>query len=178
MTTQDRDRRILEAASEVFSQHGLRAARMEAIAKAAGVAKATLYSRYPDKEALFRAVSAEVVASFRAAYAQALDQPGTPSQRIVAAIGAKYQAIARLLGNSPHGQELFSEHMRLCPEEHQALTVWFTAELARMLAAEGRVDAEELARVVTAAVDGVKQAFPRIEDFTRILPGVVGKLLA
>jgi hypothetical protein len=47
-----------------------------------------------------------------------------------------------------------------------------------MLSAEGRADAEELARVVTAAVDGVKQAFPRVEDFTRILPGVVGKLLA
>ncbi|WP_374436811.1 TetR/AcrR family transcriptional regulator [Tabrizicola sp.] len=176
--TPDRDQRILEAASEVFTRHGLRAARMEAIAREAGVAKATLYSRYPDKETLFKAVSAAAVASFRAAYAQALDQPGTPSQRVVGAITAKYQAIARLLGDSPHGQEILAEHMRLCPEEHQALTGWFNAEIARMLAAEGRADAEELARVVTAAVDGVKQAFPRVEDFTRILPGVVGKLLA
>lgn len=178
MTSPERDRRILDAAAEQFMQHGLRGARMEAVARGAGVAKATLYARYPDKESLFRAVSAEITAGFRAAYAQALDGPGTPTERICAAITAKYQAIGRLLGNSPHGDELLAEHRRLCPEEHRALTTWFNEEVARMLAAEGRADAGELAAVVTAAVDGVKQHFPQIQDFTRLLPQVVAKLLA
>lgn len=177
MTEAPRDQRILDAAQAQFALHGLRATRMEAVARAAGVAKATLYSRYPDKEALFRAVSAEAMTRFRAAYAEALNGPGTPSERIIKAITAKYAALGRLLGNSPHADELIAEHARLCPEEHAALTGWFAAEVARMLAAENRPDADELARVTIAAVDGVKQAFPAVADFTRLLPQVVGRLL-
>ena len=178
MTIDLRDQRILAAAQALFIQQGFRATRMEAVAKASGVAKATLYSRYPDKESLFRAGSAHVMQGFRAAFEAALAQPGTPPQRFIAAFGAKYAALATLLGASPHAEELIAEHARLCPEEHAALTVWFTEELAKMLAAAKRPDAGELARVTVAAVEGVKQAFPRVEDFTRILPLVVGKLLA
>jgi AcrR family transcriptional regulator len=177
MTIDPREQRILASAQGQFSQHGFRATRMEAVARASGVAKATLYSRYPDKEALFRAVSAQVMDGFRAAFTQALAQPGTPSQRIIAAITAKYAALGALLGASPHADELIAEHARLCPEEHAALTDWFTAELARMLAADNRPDAQELAQVTVAAVEGVKQAFPMVADFTRLLPFVVTRLL-
>ncbi|MFM7336263.1 MAG: TetR/AcrR family transcriptional regulator [Tabrizicola sp.] len=178
MTTDAREQRILAAAQALFIQHGYRATRMEAVAKAAGVAKATLYSRYPDKDALFRAGSAQVMTGFRAAFDAAMAQPGTPPQRFIAAFSAKYAALSELLGGSPHAGELIAEHARLCPDEHAALTVWFTGELARMLADDNRPDAEELARVTVAAVEGVKQSFPQLQDFTRLLPLVVGKLLA
>lgn len=47
---------ILEAASDVFMAQGFGAASMDAIAKAAGASKATLYAYFPTKERLFAAV--------------------------------------------------------------------------------------------------------------------------
>lgn len=50
------DRNILAAARETFLAHGFETASMEAIAAAANVSKSTLYSRYPAKDALLKAV--------------------------------------------------------------------------------------------------------------------------
>ncbi|MCC2978041.1 TetR/AcrR family transcriptional regulator [Sphingomonas sp. PL-96] len=47
---------LLDAALGVFLAGGFQAASMEAIARAAGVTKRTLYRRAPDKQALFREV--------------------------------------------------------------------------------------------------------------------------
>jgi TetR/AcrR family transcriptional regulator, mexJK operon transcriptional repressor len=58
------NRALLVTAREEFKRSGYEAARMEAIAEAAGVSKATLYDRYPTKEALLRAVIADRVAAW------------------------------------------------------------------------------------------------------------------
>jgi TetR/AcrR family transcriptional repressor of mexJK operon len=47
---------IVAAARELFMEHGFNSTSMDAIAKGAGVSKATLYSHFADKESLFRAV--------------------------------------------------------------------------------------------------------------------------
>ena len=47
---------ILDAASEVFAEKGFDGARVDELAKAAGVNKATLYYQVGDKEALYHAV--------------------------------------------------------------------------------------------------------------------------
>ncbi|MBX9614342.1 MAG: TetR/AcrR family transcriptional regulator [Caulobacteraceae bacterium] len=51
-----KDEAILLAAGTLFMERGYEAASVDAVAHAAGVAKATIYARYADKEALFRAV--------------------------------------------------------------------------------------------------------------------------
>ncbi len=51
-----RDERILEVALTLFMANGFAATSIEAVARGAGVAKRTLYARYPDKAALFVAV--------------------------------------------------------------------------------------------------------------------------
>ncbi|MGC9542080.1 TetR/AcrR family transcriptional regulator [Streptomyces sp. UG1] len=48
--------RLREAALEVFLEKGFDGTSMEAVAKAAGITKRTLYGRYPDKRTLFGAV--------------------------------------------------------------------------------------------------------------------------
>jgi AcrR family transcriptional regulator len=55
---------MLIAARAEFKRSGYEGARMEAIAAAAGVSKATLYDRYPTKDALLRAVIADRVATW------------------------------------------------------------------------------------------------------------------
>jgi AcrR family transcriptional regulator len=50
------EERILDAATAVFLEHGFAGASLERIADRASASKATLYSRYANKEALFSAV--------------------------------------------------------------------------------------------------------------------------
>ncbi|OYV74472.1 MAG: hypothetical protein B7Z72_00065, partial [Gemmatimonadetes bacterium 21-71-4] len=53
---EERPRQILDAAFATFAEHGLAAARLDDIAKRAGVSKGTIYLYFQSKEELFRAV--------------------------------------------------------------------------------------------------------------------------
>lgn len=52
-------RAILDAAAELFLAQGFAAVSMDAVARRAGVSKATLYAHFPGKDALFGAMVAE-----------------------------------------------------------------------------------------------------------------------
>jgi AcrR family transcriptional regulator len=58
---EDRPREICAAALEVFAEKGFAAAKLDEIAKRAGVSKGTLYLYFKDKEQLFRAVVRDAV---------------------------------------------------------------------------------------------------------------------
>ena len=53
-----REEEILQAAFDVFTEKGFHGARMLDVASRARASKATLYARYPSKEALFEALMA------------------------------------------------------------------------------------------------------------------------
>lgn len=60
-----RQDRILAAAGKMFIQHGFEGVSMDVIAKAAGVARQTLYNRFPEgKESLFGAVAERMWQAF------------------------------------------------------------------------------------------------------------------
>ncbi|NJD05242.1 MAG: TetR/AcrR family transcriptional regulator [Methylococcaceae bacterium] len=52
----ERMRRVLEAAEQQFLEQGFERTSVEAVAKASGVSKMTIYSYFPTKKALFEAV--------------------------------------------------------------------------------------------------------------------------
>lgn len=54
---------ILDAAGQLFSERGVAAASMEAVAERAEVSKMTVYAHFPDKAALLGAVFARTVAA-------------------------------------------------------------------------------------------------------------------
>ncbi len=54
--------RLREAAADTFLEYGYDRTTMEAVARAAGITKRTLYARYPDKRRLFIAVIAWALA--------------------------------------------------------------------------------------------------------------------
>ena len=58
---EDRPREICSAALEVFAEKGFAAAKLDEIARRAGVSKGTLYLYFKDKEELFRAVVRDTV---------------------------------------------------------------------------------------------------------------------
>jgi len=67
------DEKLVTVALREFLQHGYGATSMNAIARAAHVSKTTLYSRFPSKESLFRAIMHEQIKQLgRARVLQAL----------------------------------------------------------------------------------------------------------
>jgi AcrR family transcriptional regulator len=54
---------IVAAATEVFAERGFGAAKLEEVARRAGVAKATVFVYFPTKQDLFRAVAQSVLSS-------------------------------------------------------------------------------------------------------------------
>jgi AcrR family transcriptional regulator len=61
---EERPKQILDAALAVFAERGLSAARLEDIAKLAGVSKGTIYLYFANKEELFRGVVRSTVIEF------------------------------------------------------------------------------------------------------------------
>jgi AcrR family transcriptional regulator len=57
----ERPQQILDAALAVFGEQGLAGARLDDIARRAGIAKGTIYLYFPNKEALFQAVVRETI---------------------------------------------------------------------------------------------------------------------
>jgi len=93
---QDRQReRLFAAASTVFARVGYAEASAEAIAREAGMSKATFYEHFGNKEdcivALFDVASSTVLNAMRAASAEG---PADPSARYRAAISALLGALA------------------------------------------------------------------------------------
>ena len=60
--SEDRPREICAAALEVFAEKGFAAAKLDEIARRAGVSKGTLYLYFKDKQDLFRAVVRSAIA--------------------------------------------------------------------------------------------------------------------
>jgi AcrR family transcriptional regulator len=61
---EERPKQILDAALAVFAEHGLAGARLEDIARRAGLSKGTIYLYFPNKEELFREVIRTSVIAF------------------------------------------------------------------------------------------------------------------
>ena len=66
---------ILDAALEVFSARGFAAARVEDIARAARVAKGTIYLHFADKEDIFSALAREVMLMLHQSMTATLRRP-------------------------------------------------------------------------------------------------------
>ncbi|MHA7985382.1 TetR/AcrR family transcriptional regulator [Rathayibacter sp. CAU 1779] len=78
---------ILEAARELFLRDGFAATTIEAIASAAGVSKATVYSNFSDKDALLTTLLETVTTESAAILARAADGlagDGTARERFIA----------------------------------------------------------------------------------------------
>ncbi len=82
-------RAILDAAGELFLAQGFAAVSMDAVARQAGVSKATLYAHFPGKDGLFAAVVAERcdrMAAEAAAFAGHGDAPEAALRRLGKAV--------------------------------------------------------------------------------------------
>lgn len=106
--TPDKRDRILTGAALSLGRYGYKRASMDAIAREAGVAKATLYAYFSDKEALFIAVVENVTGRFVDAATVAAQSDGPIASRIEGILAAKFQDLFELVHSSPHAAELIA----------------------------------------------------------------------
>ncbi len=155
-------RTILEAAEAAFARRGLRAARMEDVADAAGVAVGTLYNHFADRDALLGAL----VDARRREVADGIDRALAPRRRepIAAQLGAFVRAAV----------EQFEAHRPLCAlllDEEQARAGHRAAPAA----------ADLVRRAERLVQEGVSSGALRREDaslYPALLVGMVRALVS
>ena len=80
---EERPQQIVDAALDIFGERGLAGARLEDIARHAGISKGTIYLYFPNKEALFReVVQRTLVARLEEAEAFVAQTGGTALARL------------------------------------------------------------------------------------------------
>ena len=95
--SEDRPGEICAAALEVFAEKGFAAAKLDEIARRAGVSKGTLYLYFQDKADLFRAVIRDTVAPRVAAVRELADKVELPFAQIVPLFLANFAEMAKRL---------------------------------------------------------------------------------
>jgi AcrR family transcriptional regulator len=91
---EDRPREICAAALEVFAEKGFAAAKLDEIARRAGVSKGTLYLYFEDKEGLFRAVVRDTLAPNIASIRDTVTAADLPFAELVRMLLARFVEIA------------------------------------------------------------------------------------
>lgn len=156
--TQDRRQTIVTAALSAFSRFGYRRATMADIAAAAGVSRPLLYTVFPNKAAVFRALADALLAD-AVAGAEAAWPPGLAlAEGLAAAILAKDLPIHQLLAASSHAAEILAAAEMLAGDLHKASAERFATLVATRFAAASDRQSEATARLVIHAADGLKHA--------------------
>ena len=94
----DPRRHILDVATEVFAREGYAGARVDDIARRAGINKAMLYYHVGDKDALYAAVFIETMAEARKRLEAAAASVEGPEERFRSVV----RAMARMANEHPH----------------------------------------------------------------------------
>lgn len=127
--------KIVATARRLFAERGFDRCSVSDIAREAGMSQGNIYWYFPSKEALLRAVLAEVFEALEALFAEALAMPGSGRERLIALIdrylqlgrgggGAEASAIINTLiaqGASTRLTDLGFDAEQIVGGYHQAL---------------------------------------------------------
>jgi len=144
----------MRAAEELFKKSGFRGVTMEAVARDAAVSKATLYSRFRNKDELFLAVCSRMAELTSRAFGDALTAQGQAvDQRALSAILAKHRLTFTLVRTSPHAEDLFTHKAQLAGDLFERADNALLTQLAAVLAEDSalRPSAPQLARALLFA---------------------------
>jgi len=150
----------LPAAAEVFAAAGIEDARIEDVAAATGIPKATLYYYFSGKEEVLAWLLEQILDSITREVERAIAAEGTAADRLRAVIRAQFATLAE---HPATCRILLSETRRVdrLPEVSAALREAFHGPVERLLAEGARdgslrsVDVETAAAATFGAISGV-----------------------
>jgi AcrR family transcriptional regulator len=164
--SEDRPREICAAALDVFAEKGFAAAKLDEIARRAGVSKGTLYLYFKDKEELFRAVVRDSIAPNVGAVTSAVSSLEMPFEQ---AIRAFFAAFAESIGRIPVGAvaKMVIGESRNFPE---LARVWHDEVASKAIGAMASLVAKAQER------GEVRPGDPRLYAFSLMGPMILGAL--
>ena len=163
---EDRPREICSAALDVFSEKGFAAAKLDEIARRAGVSKGTLYLYFKDKEDLFRAVVRDTVAPNIDAVREMVEAADLPFADIIRMFLPRFAAITRQVPVGAVAKMVIGES-RNFPE---LAKVWHDEVVTGALGTIGGL-------IERAQTKGeVRGGDPRLHAFTLMGPMLMGLL--
>ncbi len=166
--TQAREQAVMEVAAALFEQHGFAGVTMAEVARRARISKTTLYARYPDKPALFRAICSyacrvpayrfaavategrepdDVLADFAVAIAEATADP------------AADRFLRLVIFEAPRFPELAEQILLESRDVAAPLVVWLEglAREGRLASHDPALLARQFGALVTGGHDGLLQ---------------------
>jgi AcrR family transcriptional regulator len=157
---------IFDAALQLFGRYGYRRTSIDDIARAAGVAKGTVYLYVENKEALFRTLAQSLLDGVLAnARTAAAGRGGDVAARLLAILDAKFGFFHDLLRRSPHASELLDSTSRLCADVFATGDAAYLGLLTKAVADAVRrrelaprrhgLGAEDVARLLLAGAHGI-----------------------
>ena len=159
----ERQQLLLQAASEVIAQYGLRKTTLEDIAEKAGVAKATMYYYFDSKEEIFAEVVEQKSRALFEALAEAIHGKESSSDKLIAFVNTRhgYAVASRKMYNP--SREVFGEVMPMVTEKMKSHREREQSVLARIIA-EGATrgefkpcDAQLLASTIVSCLNAVAE---------------------
>jgi AcrR family transcriptional regulator len=151
----DKREAVLNAGRVLLLKQGFRATSMEAIAAEAGIAKATLYKYYGDKDAVFVALATELLLRVHEAFLDGLSAKGTLTSKVAEALTAKYMVLAEYMAGSAYADELLDVHHRLVGAQVQVAEEESAKALVAALRKGGVKEPERIAGILDAAAYGI-----------------------
>ena len=164
--SEDRPREICAAALEVFADRGFAAAKLDEIARRAGVSKGTLYLYFKDKADLFRAVVRDTVAPNIETVRTLVEGSDLPFADIIRLFLPRFAAIASQVRVGAVAKMVIGES-RNFPE---LAKVWHDEVVSRALGLiAGLIERAQ-------AKGEVRPGDPRLHAFTLMGPMLMGVL--
>lgn len=155
MAESDKREAVLTAGRTLLLKQGFRATTMEAIAAEAGIAKATLYKYYGDKDAVFVALATDLLVAVHGAFMDGLGAKGSLTVRVAQALVAKYTALGEYMAGSAYADELLDAHHKLVGAQVQVAEEESASALVEALRKCGVREPERIAGVLDAAAYGL-----------------------
>lgn len=131
--TADKQELIINAALDLFRHYGYRRTAMEDIARAAGVAKGTLYLYFRSKEDLFTALVHSLASQIKTNIKMVMDLDLPLDEKLVAVFDAKLGFIYRWVLSSPHAAELTASHNAQSGDAFNEVDVLFKSTVSDLL---------------------------------------------
>jgi len=176
--------KVVAAAQSVFFRYGFRRVTMADLAQAAGISRPALYLLFCNKEEVFAATLRAFTARALQEVRSGLPAQPTPKEKLVHAFEIWAIQPYVLLMTSPDAKELIDCSFTFAKEAIDRGYAAFEAELAGILAPllaqappQAR-SAEQIARILTRAVHGFKEAATSAEDLRGMVDGLLDMVLA
>jgi len=176
--------RVLNAAQGCFFRYGFRKTTMEEIAVAAGISRPALYLMYKSKEAVFRAVFGQILATLLTDLKDGIDSHPEPMAQLVFAFDVWCVRPYETVQKSPDAADLLDNGRHIAAEEWAKSEAQFENAIRGVLepimaggAADG-LSSAEVAHLLTMAIPGFKERAASAAQLRRNIRGLLSLTLA